>query len=137
MKRNLVKTLLRIITPEEIQELTTLPEVHHKESLTSLICEKIEQDVADGKLIDIPTYCELEENETPVPLSFKTDKKGVEFILEFKKKMQAGRKKLAQKASISAYHENLAVNFLEEEDEEEDIHELSSSTGILVNKKRY
>jgi hypothetical protein len=113
---NLLMQLFRILTPEEIYELTTISEGAEKNSLTSLIFNALGCDVGDKEINDGVTEDTGEtSNIIPFPVvgdreapagqdeGFVTDKKGVVFILDIKEKMSNSQRALKSKEIISLY----------------------------------
>jgi len=139
---------MRILTPEEINELTTFSEAEEMISLTKMVKEAIGEAIPDdgkAKIIPfdpqkgnkegtlLPTDAKKEESEIPA------DKMAlVDFIFRQKEKFSKSHRKLKGKEIFNLYVQNvekeIGVKSKEKKAQQEEMAKVLG-TGILVNKK--
>ena len=161
---SLLNDLMRILTPEEISELTSTSSGNSRVELTDLL-----NSFEDGEVInDIEEYSakilpfkksdEIEEEITykagPKVIEYinhfyhkkslgdtskSTDGKSVEtstFIIKEKERFQYVQAKLKKKEVMSLYMKNANVDIEQEKTLKDDMAK-SSRSGVLVNKKQF
>ena len=158
-KKNLIKNLLRILTPEEIIELTKLNKPEGRRSLTELILKSFGKEMpatlraaqnekdgdkkAEESQVDKEIAVkELEENQdlkdsaAGEKSSSTEQKKGVVFILDIKEKMKGSQRALKEQEIIHLYEETSKVDIEQERGHKDDMKK-SGAQGVLVNKRQF
>lgn len=155
--------LLRILTPEEILELTTISRGEAKQKLTLLVSNRMaetdfsnetyfeyqelskpkedeneEEEGKENNVVDIQeavTRFSEEESKIERVSSVPTEKKGATFFIDIKKRTKKSRETLKQKEILSLYESNAAIDIEQEKACKEDLNK-SVFKGVLVNKKQ-
>ncbi|MBG07582.1 MAG: hypothetical protein CME68_02415 [Halobacteriovoraceae bacterium] len=146
----IIRSLLRIITPGEISELTKIASLRPREALTEIMLreyergrEKLEKDSSSEPTLDE----DLEEASSgrTVDKDVKLVLKGGEelsrgslFILFQKEKLRSSVAKIKEKEVFDSYKKNSSVDLNQEkQNRKRDDRNLSSHVGILINKKQF
>jgi len=148
---NLLRNIMRLLTPEEIQELTTISAGANKTDLTTMMDAYIKRDLGENVLSFSefkernqkeneagPEAIEVENTETTEKIEEgpEAQKKGVVFILDIKRKMAESQRRLKEREIRDLYDEN--ANFdLDQEKANKDDMSKSSKVGVLINKKQF
>ncbi len=126
-KKSLITTLLRILTPEEIDELSKIYLSFFRKDLTVILNEKFEEEKIElgyKPIISPPPISKIKRMPKKVrilpPLLEPKVKGGVVFILDEKERFSEVNKR--QKKLRSNYSKNLRLS-------------QRPSKGVLVNKK--
>ena len=144
--------LFRLLTPDEIQELTKISSGEGRVSLTKLLQERLDLDVpvekkeeqskddTDDNVLDFKKKKVEEKDEGPLKKAdrkdFNINKKGVVFILDLRDKLEYVRKILKKKEVIELYDQISNIDIEHERVNKDDMKK-SSVSGILVNKRQY
>mgnify|MGYP001458075399 CR=1 FL=1 len=146
----IIRSLLRIITPGEISELTKIASLRPREALTDIMLreyergrEKLEKDSSSESILDE----DLEEASSgrTVDKDVKLVLKGGEelsrgslFILFQKEKLRSSVAKIKEREVFDSYKKNSSVDLNQEkQNRKRDDRNLSSHVGILINKKQF
>lgn len=133
---SLLATLLRIITPEEIQELTTISQGEERHCLTDMLRDSIGIPIKDEtKILELKSKRKLDKEVPFVKQNFNSENKGVVFLLEIKDKMKKSRESLKSKEIFSLYHKSSMVDMDQERSHKDDLKK-NSYLGVLINKKQ-
>ncbi|MEE2744335.1 MAG: hypothetical protein VYD54_10525 [Bdellovibrionota bacterium] len=155
----IVRELLRLVTPDEISELTKIAGAKPKVPLTQLV-EKELQSIKEynfnrmeggGVSIDEDSGEQKSKDRSNINLESE-EKKGLRFlngegdeplrgslfILSQKEKLRSSVSKIKEKEVLELYKDNSAVDLNQEkQNRKRDDRTLSSHTGVLVNKRQY
>jgi hypothetical protein len=150
LKQTLFMDLLRLLTPEEISELTTTSQSDTRISLTKIIRDRlngVEYDFSTrnfeelgAKVLTHPKFSEevVEEDisleKEVVPTSPEEDLPN--FLYLEKKRFERNQKNLKAQEIHKLYQQSSAIDISQEKSMREDV-DKSSRSGILVNKKHY
>ena len=146
----IIRSLLRIITPGEISELTKIASLRPREALTEIMLreyekgrEKLEKDSSSESTLDE----DLEETSSgrtgdkDVKLVLKGGEelsRGSLFILSQKEKLRSSVAKIKEREVFDSYKKNSSVDLNQEkQNRKRDDRNLSSHVGILINKKQF
>ena len=153
---NLIKHLLRIVTPEEISEIATKHNGGKFLALTDLAYERFEKnilrDFASDETIVIEKRLEhqgakilpfdqvqakenLEKSQPEKPVHAENENMAT-FILIEKERLKKSQKSLKQKEIIDLYRKNSSVDVEQIKQTNLDTNK-SDDVGILVNKKHF
>ena len=146
----IIRSLLRIITPGEISELTKIASSRPRETLTDIMLrdyqkgrEKIDKESS------LPASLDEDFEETPSgsikDLESRLILKGGEelsrgslFILFQKEKLRSSVSKIKEREVFDSYKKNSSVDLNQEkQNRKRDDRNLSSHVGILINKKQF
>ena len=144
-KKNLIRNLLRVLTPDEVIELTNLNSADGMKSLTDLLLKRFDKNFQ--KNMPFPEIKKVEASEIePQGLVDSVDsnissikneqKKGVVFILEIKEKMKGCQRALKEQEIIHLYEETSKVDIEQEKGHKDDMKK-SGALGVLINKRQF
>ena len=148
----IVRSLLRIITPGEISELTKIASSRPRETLTDIMLREFER--GSGKVeIEPSSKSVLDEDLEKAPPSTSEDEdesvklilkggeevsRGSLFILFQKEKLRSSVSKIKEREVFDSYKKNSSVDLNQEkQNRKRDDRNLSSHVGILINKKQF
>ena len=148
----IVRSLLRIITPGEISELTKIASSRPRETLTDIMLREFER--GSGKVeIEPSSKSVLDEDLEKAPPSISEDEdedvklilkggeevsRGSLFILFQKEKLRSSVSKIKEREVFDSYKKNSSVDLNQEkQNRKRDDRNLSSHVGILINKKQF
>tara|TARA_B100000029_G_scaffold439424_1_gene455966 strand:- start:144 stop:629 length:486 start_codon:yes stop_codon:yes gene_type:complete len=155
----IVRDLLRLVTPDEISELTKIAGAKPKVPLTQLV-EKELQSLREYNLNRMDGGDASSSEGSGGPKSKdrnninleREEKKGLRFldgegdeplrgslfILSQKEKLRSSVSKIKEKEVLELYKDNSAVDLNQEkQNRKREDRTLSSHTGVLVNKRQY
>jgi hypothetical protein len=133
---SLLSSLLRLITPEEIQELTTISQGEERNSLTDMLRSSIGLNLeGPNNVLELVDTEVIEDVEAYTKPDFNSENKGVVFILEIKDKMRKSREGLKSKEVYDLYHRSSLVDIEQEKSNKDDLKK-NSYLGVLVNKRQ-
>ncbi len=146
----IIRSLLRIITPDEISELTKIASLRPREALTEIMLRDYERG-REKTAMDSPVKTALDEDLKDAPLGLSDGKevklilKGSEelsrgslFILFQKEKLRSSVSKIKEREVFDSYKKNSSVDLNQEkQNRKRDDRNLSSHVGILINKKQF
>ena len=148
----IVRSLLRIITPGEISELTKIASSRPRETLTDIMLREFER--GSGKVeIEPSSKSVLDEDLEKAPPSISEGEdedvklilkggeevsRGSLFILFQKEKLRSSVSKIKEREVFDSYKKNSSVDLNQEkQNRKRDDRNLSSHVGILINKKQF
>ena len=146
----IVRSLLRIITPGEISELTKIASSRPRETLTDIMLREFDR--GGGKAeIEPSSKSVLDEDLENAPPSTSEDEgvklilkggeevsRGSLFILFQKEKLRSSVSKIKEREVFDSYKKNSSVDLNQEkQNRKRDDRNLSSHVGILINKKQF
>ena len=154
-RSSLVMNLLRILTPEEINDLTTSNQGDRRISLTSIAQDELfgekakilpfnadhtgqnkELKVHDEMVKMLEKYLTVEESDDDSELEKINEQKATScLILDEKKKFEKVTKLSKSRELFELYKKNSSINIQREKKMRDDL-ERSSRKGVLVNKKQ-
>lgn len=133
---------MRLLTPDEIQELSTIFYGANNRPLTEYLVERVDVETSevictttDQKEKSIEDKPSQGENHTEQP-SDNEIKKGVVFILDLKRKLEKGQRILKEKEILGLYQKAAGLDVDFSKANKDDLKK-SSNLGILINKKQY
>ncbi len=145
---NLFRHLMRLLTPDEIQELSTIFHGANQRPLTDFLIEKIDEETRE-EICNLGEHAEntreLEERLVAqrenklVPSSSTSEeetKKGVVFILDLKKKLEKAQRALKEKEVLGLYQKAAGLDVDFSKANKDDLKK-SNNLGVLINKKQY
>ena len=148
----IVRSLLRIITPGEISELTKIASSRPRETLTDIMLKEFDR--GSGKVEVEPSSKSVldEDLEKTPPSSSEDEDEGVKlilkggeevsrgslFILFQKEKLRSSVSKIKEREVFDSYKKNSSVDLNQEkQNRKRNDRNLSSHVGILINKKQF
>ena len=146
----IIRSLLRIITPGEISELTKIASLRPREALTDIMLRDYQRG-RENTDKDSSSTANLDEDleETPSVQSGGLESRlvlkggeelsrGSLFILFQKEKLRSSVSKIKEKEVFDSYKKNSSVDLNQEkQNRKRDDRNLSSHVGILINKKQF
>jgi len=140
---NLLRILLRLLTPEEILELTTISNGKNRLLATQILEEKItkkreEQLSKFRPFIGEPFTPSPEGQQNQEQLNSDQEgeqKKGVVFILDLKRKLEGGQRSLKEIEVRDLYQKAAGMDVDFSKANKDDLKK-SSNLGVLINKKQ-
>jgi len=146
----IIRSLLRIITPDEISELTKIASLRPREALTEIMLRDYERG-REKSAMDSTAKTVLDEDLKDAPLDLSDGReaklilKGSEelsrgslFILFQKEKLRSSVSKIKEREVFDSYKKNSSVDLNQEkQNRKRDDRNLSSHVGILINKKQF
>ncbi|MEC8623436.1 MAG: hypothetical protein VXY34_01345 [Bdellovibrionota bacterium] len=146
----IIRSLLRIITPGEISELTKIASLRPREALTDIMLrdyqrgrENIDKDSSstanlDEDLEETPSVQSGGLESRLVLKGGEELSRGSLFILFQKEKLRSSVSKIKEKEVFDSYKKNSSVDLNQEkQNRKRDDRNLSSHVGILINKKQF
>ncbi len=151
----IIRYLLRLITPDEISELTKIAGSKPKVSLTEILENEIsnahnknEKDfssdgdgVSDEEKVDDSKEGRKDEfSEKELSLGEKKEDvlRGSLFILSQKEKLKSSVSRIKEKEVLELYKKNSSVDINQEKESRKRADRtLTSHTGVLVNKRQF
>ena len=146
----IVRSLLRIITPGEISELTKIASSRPRETLTDIMLKEFDR--GSGKVeVEPSSKSVLDEDLEKTPPSSSEDEgvklilkggeevsRGSLFILFQKEKLRSSVSKIKEREVFDSYKKNSSVDLNQEkQNRKRNDRNLSSHVGILINKKQF
>lgn len=132
---NLLSNLLRLITPDEIQQLTTISQGEERHSLTEMLRKELSLKLENSNVVPLQVVKTNVEADIKEKKNFLTESKGVAFILEIKEKMKSSQDSLKSKEIFALYKKSSLVDIDQEKNHKDDLKK-SSFSGVLINKKQ-
>ena len=144
----IIRSLLRIVTPAEISELTKVASSRPRVALTDIMTKdhdrsKGEEPSSSGTVLDDElddTSSEhLESTSSKLILKGGEElSRGSLFILSQKDKLRSSVSKIKKREVFDSYKKNSSVDLNQEkQNRKREDRNLSSHIGILVNKKQF
>ena len=136
--RYLIKNLMRILTPEEIDLLTTIDSGKKKSSLTKILLNKIngiDEVYEKGSLVLEEPEESQEKKKKDGDLTKESSQKKSNSIVKEIDKIKKSYNKVKQKEMLDFYQKNSQVD-INKDGKEKDLKK-SSHEGILINKKQF
>tara|TARA_Y100001954_G_scaffold104803_2_gene114053 strand:+ start:1554 stop:2012 length:459 start_codon:yes stop_codon:yes gene_type:complete len=146
----IIRSLLRIITPGEISELTKIASLRPREALTDIMLrdyqrgrESIDKDSSSTATLDedLEETPSVQSGDLESRLVLKGGEelsRGSLFILFQKEKLRSSVSKIKEKEVFDSYKKNSSVDLNQEkQNRKRDDRNLSSHVGILINKKQF
>jgi hypothetical protein len=151
----IIRYLLRLITPDEISELTKIAGSKPKVSLTEILENEISKDhnkneknfssdgdgVSDEEKVDDSKEGRKDEfSEKELSLGAKKEDvlRGSLFILSQKEKLKSSVSRIKGKEVLELYKKNSSVDINQEKESRKRADRtLTSHTGVLVNKRQF
>ncbi|OFZ14154.1 MAG: hypothetical protein A2X86_04695 [Bdellovibrionales bacterium GWA2_49_15] len=131
---------MRLLTPDEIHELSTIFYGANSRPLVELLLERIDAETLE-EICVMPEQLETKalESEKQYTQVSETDgeqKKGVVFILDLKKKLEKGQRALKEKEIFGLYQKAAGLDVDFSKANKDDLKK-TSNLGVLINKKQY
>ena len=153
----IIRYLLRLITPDEISELTKIAGSKPKVPLTEILENEISKErnkelnkhekifssdggPDEGKVEDSKEGRKDESSEKKLSLGEKKEEvlRGSLFILAQKEKLKSSVSRIKEKEVLELYKKNSSVDINQEkENRKRADRTLTSHTGVLVNKRQF
>ncbi len=138
---NFLRHLMRLLTPEEIQELTTISCGENKQPLTDIVMKRVMTEDQEDLYLKVELGNEnIAPSMAPVEATPENGqeetKKGVVFILDLKKKLEKGQRALKEKEIYGLYQKAAGLDVDFSKANKDDLKK-SSNLGVLINKKQY
>ena len=144
----IIRSLLRIITPGEISELTKIASSRPRVALTEIMVREQHRENREEALSSEPISSDEVKGNIPKSLRDNNSKlvlkggeelsKGSLFILSQKDKLRSSVSKIKEREVFDSYKKNSSVDLNQEkQNRKRDDRNLSSHVGILINKKQF
>jgi hypothetical protein len=148
-KEPALSILFRILTPEEIQELTSSSRTGNKTSLNSLLMDEIKHVEETGLLKHEDNILEFKGAKTTAEEAnnantgpettedaSKQTLKGAALIIDLKTRMKESQNKLKEMEIKGLYKKLVNSGLSQDKTDEEDLKK-SQNSGVLVNKRQF